>query len=751
MAFEPSTRWTSPDLLAQSAAEWLRQQDPCAPLVIVATNQEAGQELIRKTALEHGALMGWQCRTPFALANHRNGPQPAVLLLDLQPKTSEEQALVNALCESARDVMAIRATVVSPSPPQVVSPGQLAAVLLDIVRSGIAFDDIAVVLRDWDQQLHAVRTALRRAAIPAYFATSIQQPDPRGMAFLALLRFALNGFSLDDLTDYLSLSSKDELEAIVEQQLAITGIPTSLAAWLAIEEPRLSSVLRPILTELDDLNGTMTWQKWRKTLEKLASVAIEQPQSVLNRLRIVSAEGNGGTFDLEAVLDLLLPLFTYETIPQAGSRYGQVYVCTADQLQAHAFSVVLSCTQKNPTLRSDSNAGVATGSRSAASATSKIDFELRFLDELFNKPDLASSIGHARFLLSDSPHLARALRQRALRWRKGRWSSADGFTKASLASQEALAKHRPEHRSYSPTALQLLASCPYKFFLYAISGLKPRQVPQRVLALDPLQRGSLVHEVLFEFLSACRAQALFPLRVDNLTPTRELLRLTLAKLKTRYESLLAPISKFLWEQEMHELHADLDEWLERTAAETEWQPWLFELAFGLPGRGAQDPRSVNQPVPLDAGLKIRGAIDLVERHTSGAIRATDFKTGKARTKDGLMLGGGEVLQPLLYALVLEKMFPEHHVTGGRLYYCSSQAGFMEVTVPLKDQTRTEMTLMKSALDESFEHTMFVAAPTEGRCRYCDYQVICGSSEEERVRQLRPPRNLPNLRALRASL
>lgn len=244
---------------------------------------------------------------------------------------------------------------------------------------------------------------------------------------------------------------------------------------------------------------------------------------------------------------------------------------------------------------------------------------------------------------------------------------------------------------------------------------------------------------------------MLPLQADNLADARDLLRHSLANLREKHEDLLAPVSKFLWEQEMHELHADLDEWLERAAAETQWEPWLFELSFGLPGRGAQDPRSVNHAIKLESGIQIRGAIDLVERHTSGALRATDFKTGKARTKIGLVTGGGEVLQPLLYALALEKMFPDSRITGGRLYYCSSQAGFSEVTVPLTAQTRTELTLLIAALDESFDHAAFVAAPTEGRCRYCDYQVICGLGEEDRVRQLRPARDLPRLMALRASL
>ena len=62
-------------------------------------------------------------------------------------------------------------------------------------------------------------------------------------------------------------------------------------------------------------------------------------------------------------------------------------------------------------------------------------------------------------------------------------------------AREAIALHAPRARSFSPTALQNFASCPYKFFLYAVHRLAPREVPEAIEEMDPLQRGSLVHEV----------------------------------------------------------------------------------------------------------------------------------------------------------------------------------------------------------------------------------------------------------------
>ena len=58
---------------------------------------------------------------------------------------------------------------------------------------------------------------------------------------------------------------------------------------------------------------------------------------------------------------------------------------------------------------------------------------------------------------------------------------------------------------------------------------------------------------------------------------------------------------------------------------------------------------------IDSGFVLRGSVDLIERRRDGrALRVTDHKTGKNRAKPGLMIGGGTVLQPVLYSLAVER-------------------------------------------------------------------------------------------------
>ena len=95
-------------------------------------------------------------------------------------------------------------------------------------------------------------------------------------------------------------------------------------------------------------------------------------------------------------------------------------------------------------------------------------------------------------------------------------------------------------------------------------------------------------------------------------------------------------------------------------------PCHFELSFGLehqPERRETDPRSVPGAVDLDCGIQLRGSIDLVERRPPSQVRVTDHKTGKADGKLGRQIDGGKSLQPVLYALAAEKLFPPR---GGKL-------------------------------------------------------------------------------------
>jgi RecB family exonuclease len=383
-----------------------------------------------------------------------------------------------------------------------------------------------------------------------------------------------------------------------------------------------------------------------------------------------------------------------------------------------------------------------------ADAIDEAEYDLALLAPLLHA-DPRMTAGTARYLLTANPHLGRALRARARRWLR-RWTPADGLVDPDALAREALAAHQLGARSFSPTALQHFAVCPYRFLLQAIHRLAPREEPAAAETLDPLTRGALFHEVQFAVLTRLRAEDRLPIRPATLERALVLLDEALDAAAARHEEMLWPAIRRVWQDGIDGVRADLREWLRRLAeVDDGWRPYRFELGFGLAGRERPegDPASVPEPVPVAGGLLLRGSIDLVERHPRGAFRATDHKTGKVRAERGVVVGGGEVLQPVLYALACERLLGGP-VEAGRLYYCTADGGYEERLVPLDEESRASAAAVAGAVGRALAEGFLPAAPKMGACAWCDYRAVCGPHEEQRTSR-KPPERLAHLQHLRS--
>ncbi|MBF6568621.1 MAG: PD-(D/E)XK nuclease family protein [Candidatus Binataceae bacterium] len=373
------------------------------------------------------------------------------------------------------------------------------------------------------------------------------------------------------------------------------------------------------------------------------------------------------------------------------------------------------------------------------------EFDLAALEGLLDQ-DADKTRGAARYLLADA-NLARVLRSRARRWWPKKWTPADGLVDPSPGAREALQKHQFKARSYSPTALQNFSACPYKFFLQAIHRLQPRDEIEAIEIIDPLTRGGLFHEIQFRFLSALRAASLLPVTLGNHDAARALLQSTIEQAAGEYRDRLAPAIDRVWRDGIDSIGADLREWLRRLAESRDsWIPDRFELAFGLPDRANSDPASRADSLALAGGLKLRGSIDLVERRDDGALRVTDHKTGRVRADRDVMVGGGKVLQPLLYALAAENLLGAP-VAAGRLYYCTAAGAYEERVTPLTDEARTAINEVTGIIGRALADGFLPAAPAKDECRYCDYRPVCGPYEEQRVAR-KPAARLGELKRMR---
>jgi ATP-dependent helicase/nuclease subunit B len=380
-----------------------------------------------------------------------------------------------------------------------------------------------------------------------------------------------------------------------------------------------------------------------------------------------------------------------------------------------------------------------------ADAIDDAEFDLAVLEKLVDA-DPDTTVGAANYLLGANRHLGRALRARARRWLR-RWTPADGLVDPDAAALAALRKHQLSARSYSPTALQHFAACPYRFFLQAIHRLEPREEPEAIETLDPLTRGSIFAEVQYEILSALRELDVLPVTPEDLDDASDLLDTKLEEVAAQRHEELAPAIKRVWEDGIESIRADLREWMRRAAEDPDhWRPEWFELSFGLSGRDQSDPHSSAEPVAIDGGISLRGSIDLLERDESGRIRVTDHKTGKVRAEKNFIIGGGKTLQPVLYALAAERVLKEK-ISAGRLYYCTATGGYEERVVQINDEARRAARSFATILGESLQTGFLPAAPDDRECDWCDYKRVCGPYEERRSR-MKPEARLKRLRELR---
>jgi RecB family exonuclease len=376
------------------------------------------------------------------------------------------------------------------------------------------------------------------------------------------------------------------------------------------------------------------------------------------------------------------------------------------------------------------------------------EHDLAVLRGLLHETSPDAVKGHAHYLLKLNECLRRSVVDR---WARGqrRWSPNDGLTRVQPYTRGALAAQRLNKRSYSASSLQLFSACPYQFVLSAIYRLRPFEQPEPLQRMDPLTRGSLFHEIQARFFRTLQSRSALPVTADTVDAARAVLDDVIEEIGVAAHDELVPAVERVWQDELAGIRRDLHAWLEYLARDgEEWLPLYFELGFGeVPGE--RDEHSLRSDVILDGRFRLRGAIDLIEEHRQTAtLRITDHKTGRRPDRiDKVLIGGGAVLQPVLYSMAVETALARE-VSHGRLFYCTSTGSFFSHPILLDERSRAAGVEVLEVIDRAIETGFLVAAPTEEACGRCDFRPVCGSDVFRRVTR-KPQENLADLAALRS--
>ena len=338
--------------------------------------------------------------------------------------------------------------------------------------------------------------------------------------------------------------------------------------------------------------------------------------------------------------------------------------------------------------------------------------------------------GRAHYMLTLNDCLKRSVTERWAR-AKTSWSQYDGLVRVTDSTRPFLQTQRLGTRPYSVSALQQYATCPYRFFLSAAYRLAPLEEPEPLQRMDPLIRGSLFHQVQAEFFRALQ-RAKLNISSQHMDRVLETLDDTVTRIAADYHERLAPAIDRVWQDEIASMRTDLRVWVDQLASNGDWEPWLFEFAFGLSGQSSHDPASRPDPVSIGGRFLLRGAVDLVERKPGTKIvRVTDHKTSKNRLPKGAVIGGGTHLQPVMYSLAVEEA-TGCTVESGQFSYCTTAGGFTDHVVPMNQRTRRMGTEVLEIVDRAVELGMLPPAPAKDACRFCDFLPVCGPDQERRA-------------------
>lgn len=310
---------------------------------------------------------------------------------------------------------------------------------------------------------------------------------------------------------------------------------------------------------------------------------------------------------------------------------------------------------------------------------------------------------------------------------------------------------------FSATSLESYAICPMRYLFAKVLAVKSQVHPEDVITISPLDRGSLVHDVL-ELYS--RAQ------LSGSERSQQLLEELACQVMEAYRQRGLLGRGWVWQYERLLLLRDLRRFC-TLDAESELELLAAELPFGMHGA---EPVVVR----LKSGREVsfRGRADRVDRRPDGSLVVTDYKTGSPDEVGGLTedcVLRGTKLQLPLYALAAVARFGNERDMGNerdtagngeeglekpavcsQYWFVSERGAFSRVGYVVDGRVLERFRDAVGAILEGIDAGMFPARPgapgqsaPRAHCKSCEYDSVCVLDRE---RQWEAKRDDPRLAA-----
>ena len=388
-----------------------------------------------------------------------------------------------------------------------------------------------------------------------------------------------------------------------------------------------------------------------------------------------------------------------------------------------------------------------------------------YMTTLFQKPDIVAddreplclmerSIQAAQdHLTADCPVSARAAVGKAVAGMKrsgiGQWCG--DLEQASEQTKHIIQTHVGPERSFSPTSLEVYIGCPRAFFFERVLGLGEPDEP--VETMSPLDRGSMIHDVLFRFYNERMDRHSVRIRQDEIETSaariREIAVEEYERLGYSSEAARRDYLDIIGAPEIGDEGLAIRFARLEADGPQELQPRLLEWSFGR--------KSGEKPFVLldDDGqdIVITGKIDRLDALGDRDAVIWDYKSGKRPQKKEI--DGFQRVQVGIYMLAASHIL-NLPINAGGYYKVKSRTapdlvtvlrrGGSEISVYLPEKGGSNtlkrewpekdfleyMEQLKSVIGQevsAMRHGKFGIAESTEKCEWCVFPGLCRRERE----------------------
>ena len=276
-------------------------------------------------------------------------------------------------------------------------------------------------------------------------------------------------------------------------------------------------------------------------------------------------------------------------------------------------------------------------------------------------------------------------------------------------------------QTFSASKLEMLAACPYAYFLREILKLKPIETVDFDANkwLDAKTRGSLLHKIFELFLKKLKEDGEKPNYLKHLELIKKIAQHAIEEERQRS----APPNERVYQNEVNDILHCCDIFLkEEEVFYTEHEPVAFEYSFGINGEKPAVLTLANGDNAL-----VAGKIDRVDLNQAGKKHIIDYKTGSTYGyKERNAFNGGRQLQHVIYALAIEQhlQLEAGTVTESSYYFPSAKGNGERVVFKQTSTLREDGIHILTKLIEIIKQGDFSMTDDINDCRYCSYKTVC---------------------------